>query len=287
MLPRGLGLEDGEGTERLWSLLNRVAVSTRRGSKRTRKERLHFQIVSFNEDRLTELASTIRSKATIAATEHRDAQAAIRTYAETHNLSEDKVHDLVDEWCEEERRFFENTDPAAEKAARERNTLLFKYVFQVRKIGSLRFVCSFEHFTSERVSLCDTGDQRVEVLADDPQQHQASTRKTMLRLEAETTQSDDFLRTLEKELQIEERWDRDDQAVRDADNQLKHFAWEKALEELQKAVFSRLVEMEKQNQAGTGRSTFTQACSTLLTYWTQATNCGTRSPETSRSGQLG
>lgn len=95
-------------------------------------------------------------------------------------------------------------------------------------------------------------EQRAAALSDDPDQQRPATRRKIIALASKEEAVETTLEALEGELEITERWDIDNEAFGNVMQEIYEWRWQAALKTLQQAIFSRMAELEKAHQAGTG-----------------------------------
>ncbi|KAL5480620.1 hypothetical protein ACEPAI_1891 [Sanghuangporus weigelae] len=237
---KGVGLEDFEGWERIFSELNRVAMCTRHASSYHRQQAIMHHFKRWNRDRFLDLSSFMYSNYCQALDNIATLTPKLERIKRQLNIS---LNETFKRWHEEERAYLSLVSQVPES-----NVLAGEYVKTLKSLNEAR--SSFdkvmqiwsdippEQFNAATFYLGDSASTRAA---------ENARRKSLEKL----TMLQTTVQALEEKLGVTERWMPDRPEWLKADKTLAEKAYLKAVDYLESLVVSCLFKLSKMNHTGT------------------------------------
>ena len=259
----GVGLEDLETLERVFSSSNALAAVTRHASAYRRRLYIEMHFKQWDEDKYSNLATMLCNNYHQALDIIRHDRRAV----DEAKLSLGVTDKDLDSWKIEEEEYFLTLGDEPDGTARA-----IAYVELLQKLRQLKYVCwsHLNHvpdiFPSSRLEKANThfivvtpDDYRtVAPTSSEPYAHDRSTtqkRETERRLAIELRENClEQIIKMEVSMGIDRRWDQSTPEYLETLGYLSTRRYQRALEELQRLVIQRLFELHKMNISATGQS---------------------------------
>ncbi|KAJ6487579.1 hypothetical protein C8R45DRAFT_827790 [Mycena sanguinolenta] len=229
---KGIGLEDLEGCERFFSRSNALAKSVRYASKFHRRQ----EITTFMKQ--TDDLETYANLSKFICGNYRQALKIIKTEPELKRwMVQEGIedYDTFHVWLEEEKAYLTGMEEGLPKKREE--TIEMEYVKKLKHLGVSQCVC-----LAQRDALSDGAAFNPAPVSQVARRHAVEHRNRDLEL----------VQDLEAKLGIKERWTPRSPSWILAEKGIKDHRYLEALEEIERIIVERLLEMTKIHQSGTG-----------------------------------
>ncbi|KAK4699905.1 hypothetical protein P7C70_g6348, partial [Phenoliferia sp. Uapishka_3] len=226
-----VGKVEGEINERLWSILNKCAMSTRHASKFKRGERIDSQLLSWNEAKVANLGIWIKNRIKLMNTCVSEYQPTVRAAMAKRTETREQLREYVLSLCKEEEEYLIGRKGPEVVAERD----------QVVLEGEYLLVLEMEKMTiANKATLEAKGGAHIGPAW-------IGLRRRMANIENDRS-------VLEKKLNLAAPWVLGDDNCAEAGIRLQRYKFDEASRALQRLVVSRLLELEKVGLAHTGYS---------------------------------